>query len=32
MMSLMRFDFDYTTFERVKINSRFEFDLELKNE
>ena len=32
IMSLMRFDFDYTKMERVKINSRFEFDLELKSE
>ena len=28
-MDLLRFDFDYNTFQRVKVNDRFEYPLEL---
>jgi ubiquitin carboxyl-terminal hydrolase 40 len=28
-IDLLRFDFDYNTFQRVKVNDRFEFPLEL---
>jgi ubiquitin C-terminal hydrolase len=28
-LDLQRFDFDYNTFQRVKLNDRFEFPLEL---